>query len=75
MMQSIEGDVKMDEIKAGDVVQLKSGGPNMTVLMVTKPTDIAYCEYMNNGVKKAEDFSLVVLKKIPDGSVWIPVIR
>ncbi len=36
----------MDEIKAGDVVQLKSGGPNMTLTPATRADDKVLCVWI-----------------------------
>jgi uncharacterized protein YodC (DUF2158 family) len=50
------------EIKAGDVVQLKSGGPHMTVRWIED--DEAYCEWFDKTVNKGSKFALVQLSKI-----------
>lgn len=52
----------MDDIKEGDTVRLKSGGPTMTVISLTAgsyagPTDPknkAYCKWFSEGEKKPE---------------------
>jgi uncharacterized protein YodC (DUF2158 family) len=58
------------EIKVGDVVQLKSGGPKMTVDNIGKynysPHDQAACSWFD-GAKKIEDvFPMTSLKKSDD---------
>lgn len=51
-----------DEIKAGDTVQLKSGGPIMTVDSVEDGR--AYCQWFDSKSEPHGDYyALVVLKK------------
>jgi uncharacterized protein YodC (DUF2158 family) len=50
-------------IKAGDVVQLKSGGPRMTVVKL-ETTDhgvSAYCNWFEGKTPKSGSFPIVVL--------------
>ena len=35
----------MSELKVGDVVQLKSGGPNMTITNISSKNNKATCQY------------------------------
>jgi uncharacterized protein YodC (DUF2158 family) len=55
-----------DEIKAGDVVRLKSGGPKMTVQKV-EPWDgatRAWCEWFINDRNQSGGFPLSSLKRV-----------
>ncbi len=56
----------MEEIKAGDVVQLKSGGTQMTVEDISKNgdgKDVASCCWFINGEYKNENIYTTALKK------------
>ncbi len=48
------------QIKAGDVVQLKSGGPEMTVNFVEN--EEAACSWFVNNKKESSRFPVVTLK-------------
>jgi uncharacterized protein YodC (DUF2158 family) len=54
----------MTEIKAGDVVQLKSGGPEMTVNFVENDsgTQVAACSWFINNKKESSRFPVATLK-------------
>ncbi|MEL1244218.1 DUF2158 domain-containing protein [Flavobacterium sp. DGU11] len=52
----------MEEINRGDVVELKSGGPKMTV--VYKMTSGWKCAWFINGEIRSADFSTESLKKV-----------
>lgn len=52
----------MDQIKKGDVVQMKSGGPLMTVTNIGGNGDSAYCEWFDATNPKAKSFDLCALK-------------
>lgn len=61
----------MEEIKPGDVVQLKSGGPTMTVVgfdlgMPGQPPDKSNvrCVWFVQDTKKSDLFPVVSLKKV-----------
>ncbi|MFA3513658.1 DUF2158 domain-containing protein [Acinetobacter baumannii] len=54
----------MSEIKAGDVVKLKSGGHSMTVEKVRENTRKAACVWFVEGEIKTYDFELAALKVI-----------
>ena len=58
----------MSEFKAGDVVQLKSGGPNMTVNFVenTSGTEEAACSWFINNKKESSRFPVTTLKLVPE---------
>lgn len=49
----------MADIVAGSVVQLKSGGPNMTVRWIEH--DEAYCQWFDKTNEKGAKFSLAQL--------------
>lgn len=62
----------MSEIKKGDVVQLKSGGPKMTVerledcnrAMIPGPKDGVFCLYFNDKQEVIQKvFDVAVLKE------------
>ena len=55
-----------DEIKPGDVVQLKSGGPKMTVGNVTslKGVPHAHCEWFIEAKQQHGSFPLTSLKRV-----------
>ena len=51
----------MEELKIGDVVQLKSGGPKMTICRTgdyspAGPAQGAYCEWFDGNEKKKSVF-------------------
>jgi uncharacterized protein YodC (DUF2158 family) len=46
----------MSDIKRGNVVQLKSGGPPMTVAKVEEP--VASCIWFNNGTMESGGFHI-----------------
>jgi uncharacterized protein YodC (DUF2158 family) len=54
-----------DGIKAGDVVQLKSGGPKMTVTKVEEWMAVmrAHCEWFVGDANKRGNFPLTSLKR------------
>jgi uncharacterized protein YodC (DUF2158 family) len=55
----------MSEIKAGDIVQLKSGGPRMTVSSIGEDmggTPTAYCAWFDGPKKQQAAFPLLSLK-------------
>lgn len=62
-----------DEFKLGDVVQLKSGGPQMTVshlYTTTKQERRAQCEWFVDGKKQYDNFPVSSLQH-PKGPVAI----
>ena len=54
----------MEDIKPGDVVQLKSGGPRMTVNFITDGK--AYCQWLADEEPKQEMYQLAMLLKVQD---------
>lgn len=52
----------MSEIKAGDVVALKSGSPELTVLLVEG--GIAYVAWFNDCVSSRDDFPVDALTPV-----------
>ncbi|WP_286883400.1 MULTISPECIES: YodC family protein [Sphingobacterium] len=64
----------MEEIKVGDVVQLKSGGVKMTVEEITEDQDnktLVTCCWFNGGEYKSEKIYLVALKKYKAPSISV----
>lgn len=61
----------MAEIKAGDVVQLKSGGPRMTVSTVSTTmggtTLHAWCDWFEGTKKMEGHFPLTSLRVVNEG--------
>ncbi|WMT71135.1 DUF2158 domain-containing protein [Bradyrhizobium sp. Ash2021] len=56
-----------DEIKAGDVVQLKSGGPKMSVQKMGTYPGIgqgANCVWFDGSKESMKVFAIAVLKKV-----------
>lgn len=52
-----------DEIKPGDIVTLKSGGPKMTVSWIEEGS--AYCQWFDPKMEpRGESYKLVVLERI-----------
>ncbi len=49
----------------GDVVKLKSGGPNMTIQRIfsEEETEYATCVWFENSTKKIEGFAIITLEK------------
>jgi len=56
----------MAGIKAGDVVQLKSGGPDMTVNFVENSSGVeeAACSWFINNKKESSRFPVATLKLV-----------
>lgn len=52
-----------NEYKPGDIVQLKSGGPSMTVSTVTKDGEAYWCEWFKGASKERAMFEEVTLKE------------
>jgi uncharacterized protein YodC (DUF2158 family) len=58
----------MTEIKAGDVVQLKSGGPEMVVNFVEHDgVEIASCSWFDKTKKESGRFPVVTLRLVSKG--------
>jgi uncharacterized protein YodC (DUF2158 family) len=54
-----------ETFQAGDVVQLKSGGPVMTVVSVSKDlggNDMVYCTWFSDSKRQNDGFPPVTLK-------------
>jgi uncharacterized protein YodC (DUF2158 family) len=58
----------MAEIKAGAVVQLKSGGPQMTVNFVEDQdgTLVAACSWFVNNKRESDRFPVATLVVVPE---------
>jgi uncharacterized protein YodC (DUF2158 family) len=54
----------MDEIKIGDTVRMKSGGPTMTVRDI-KDGKLARCEWFDGAKPEMRDFALITLENYP----------
>ena len=56
----------MAEIKLGDIVELKSGGPKMTVSQIGKIRDVpsAWCDWFETTKKQTGAFPLHSLKLV-----------
>jgi uncharacterized protein YodC (DUF2158 family) len=58
------------DFKVGDVVRLRSGGPDMTIVGFAKsfPEEhsVAECRWFENGEKKAGNFPPEALEKVQD---------
>ena len=50
-----------EELSAGDVVQLKSGGPFMTVVVAIKQRPVVICGWFWSGRYRTERFRIVEL--------------
>jgi uncharacterized protein YodC (DUF2158 family) len=57
-----------DEFKGGDIVQLKSGGPPMTVLRAGDMygTKLVWCSWFDGATEKTGKFPPAALKIMPD---------
>lgn len=59
----------MNEIKPGDIVVLKSGGPSMTVESVATQTDLikkAKCTWFTGETKSSDTIAVVALKLVKE---------
>ena len=59
-------EMNMEDLKIGDVVHLKSGGPEMTIADIrdySSSRDGAFCEWFDGKEKKSAVFSLRTLEK------------
>lgn len=54
----------MTELKAGDVVMLKSGGPIMVISYVDTFNNLAHCEWFCEGQIKQYRFNPKTLKEV-----------
>lgn len=60
-----------DKLWYGDVVQLKSGSPSMTIVGFKNPSGWsmvrhANCVWFEGTVQKYEDYPVAALKKVPE---------
>jgi uncharacterized protein YodC (DUF2158 family) len=53
----------MSDIKAGDRVQVKSGGPTMTVESIGKDGTV-YCVWFDGSTEKKSNFNSASLQKV-----------
>ncbi len=58
----------MEQLKAGEIVRLKSGGPEMTIEEISRwhesSKDQAKCTWFNGGKIESKIFELTSLEKI-----------
>jgi uncharacterized protein YodC (DUF2158 family) len=60
----------MDRFKVGDIVQLKSGGPKMTVTSIGNGSDMVECTWFGDDNKPQYDtFPATALLKVGDNEV------
>jgi uncharacterized protein YodC (DUF2158 family) len=59
----------------GDLVQLKSGGPDMTYIADAISPDMGRCEWFKDGKRETRDFVYTSLKKSPPKSGQTPMTR
>jgi uncharacterized protein YodC (DUF2158 family) len=55
----------MPEFKEGDVVQLKSGGPKMTIIALDNSSGEATCSWVEGRKPTADIFDVIALALIP----------
>ena len=59
----------MDNLQPGDLVQLKSGGPTMTVDYIDNDVSAAYCVWFDESqARQRARFNLATLKKVESAS-------
>ncbi len=64
-----------DIIQPGDVVRLKSGGPDMTVKEIYAEDQEAVCIWFENKTKRMEEnFPLVTISKVEGGGIGFLVV-
>ncbi len=51
-------------LKIGDIVQLKSGGPNMTVVVITSKTNV-FCSWFAGAKHERANFNVDALQTPP----------
>jgi len=56
----------VNEIKKGDVVELKSGGPHMTVEIPRDDVGLVACSWFNKGEHCSQSFVPEALRVVPD---------
>lgn len=54
----------MEEIKAGDSVQLKSGGPTMTIARLENNDLDAVCGWFDGKKETLATFAVIMLKRV-----------
>lgn len=66
-----------EEFKPGDVVQLKSGGPKMTVKKIEMWNSVmsANCDWFENADVKYELFPVTSLKKVEESAPAVRVAK
>ncbi len=56
----------MAEFKEGDVVQLKSGGPEMTVFSVDSQLNLVACKWFVGSDARQQSFSPALLDRVEE---------
>ena len=64
-----------DEIKTGDVVRLKSGGPMMTVQEIVKGSDDLVCAWFLGDEDHSKAFARSALEKIGEADRLLEIRR
>jgi uncharacterized protein YodC (DUF2158 family) len=59
-----EGDTMTTEFKPGDIVRLKSGGPDMTVSSIDPHKKYLHCEWFAGKKREFGQFSFVVIEAV-----------
>lgn len=57
----------MDKFEIGDVVQLKSGGPKMTIIEITPDKSRLLCTWFAGGNNKQASFLSAIIVKVETG--------
>jgi uncharacterized protein YodC (DUF2158 family) len=58
-----------DDFKIGDVVQLKSGGPKMTVVRIDQSPKRIICEWFAGDKREVAGFNFGTLSKVPQDHI------
>jgi uncharacterized protein YodC (DUF2158 family) len=59
----------MEDFKPGDVVQVKSGGPSMTIASIEGGQ--ALCQWFDKNTQKAGRFALETLEKYTPPGIYV----
>lgn len=62
-----------EQIREGDLVQLKSGGPVMTVVRVNGPGTLS-CKWFKGSKVNTDYFPPSALRKVPEGADRTPSV-
>jgi uncharacterized protein YodC (DUF2158 family) len=73
--------MELEELKAGDLVELLSGGPTMTIISSSisahpvRPHAGVICGWFNKGIFKEQEFSHSVLKKVEIAKPYEDIVK